>query len=316
MVLPPRAVLREATDVELPTVLADAAGVLRPSRRRTTLTLHEVGPGETPTLFELGIPVVAHAGAWHIDVHQKVPLARSRDAATPAYLRAVHAAVLDTAADLLSARGGKAPWVTAALADTQPETLRAVVHMVYGDTAVIADPSCPEATKQAINVGRAVVHGGAYPSDVWDVIKDTGILHPAGHYLELRGDLQVLPDGAPPIPEREWRPSWRRVARYAAALCLELTVREIAVRIYRVRDPRFAGACSPAGELLLNVAELPRGWWTTETAINQLLIHEFAHLTVLDHLTDAFHNAWCRLGADLRDCETRLADFAGEVKAA
>lgn len=90
-----------------------------PSRRRTTLTLHEVGPGETPTLFELGIPVVSHAGAWHIDVHQKVPLARSRDAATPAYLRAVHAAVLDTAADLLSAQGAKAPWVTAALADTQ-----------------------------------------------------------------------------------------------------------------------------------------------------------------------------------------------------
>ena len=316
VILEPRPILRKVENVDLPTVLADADGVLRPSRRQTTLTLHEVWPGETPTLHELGVPVVAHAGAWHIDVHQKVPLARSRDAVTPAYLRAVHAAALDAAADMLSADTARAPWVASALAKAQPETVRTVVHTVYGENAVIADPSCPEATKRAVDVGRTVVYGGAFPGDVWEIIAENEYLQPAGHYPELRGDVETSPDGIPPIPESKWKPVWRQVARYAATLGLELTGRNITVSLYRLPTARHSATCGPTGELTLNVAKIARGWWTNEQAIDALLIHEFAHLTVVDHLSDAFHKECCRLGAGLRTCETRLAEFSQDVEAA
>jgi len=316
VILAPRPILRQIEKVDLPTVLADADGVLRPSRRQTTLTLHEVRPGESPTLHELGVPVVAHAGAWHIDVHQKVPLARSRDAVTPAYLRAVHAAALDAAADMLSADTARAPWVMSALAQAQPETVRTIVHTVYGENAVIADPSCPEATKRAVDVCRTVVYGGAFPGDVWETIKEHGILRRAGHYPELRRDVATSPDGIPPIPELKWKPGWRHVAQYAATLGLELTGRDITVSLYRLPHGDHAATCGPGGELTLNVANLGRSWWTNEQAIDELLIHEFAHLKVLDHLSDAFHKECCRLGAGLRNCETRLAAFSQGVEAA
>ena len=311
-----RPAIRSANAV-LPTVLADDEGILRLTRRQTSVTLHDVAPGETPTLYELGVPVMAHPGQWHIDIGQKIPLSRSRDAVTPAYLRAVYVTVLDTAADLLTLDGARADWVTGALADAAPDTVRSVVHLVHGEDAVINDPSCPEATKRAIDMGRRVVYGGSYSADVWNAIRENEVLLPAGHYQELRGDVPSSPSGIPPVPPAEWRPEWHSVAAYARALCLELMDRAIDVSIYRSRSGKpWAGLCWANGDLSLNASRLSRAWWTDERAINELLIHEFAHHSVSDHLSDAFHRECCRIGSRLRDCRTHLADFLPKKAAA
>jgi predicted metal-dependent hydrolase len=72
------------------------------------------------------------------------------------------------------------------------------------------------------------------------------------------------------------------------------------------------GACCFA----LGVLRLSKRWWTDETAIDELLIHELAHLTVSDHLSDAFHTECCRLGARLRNCKARLSDHLPAANAA
>ena len=89
--------VREFTAV-LPTEVADDEGVMRRTRRQATIRLFEPSDGETPQLYEMGIPVVETDGRWHVDIGQKVPLNMERDNVSPAYLRDVRVAVLNAAA--------------------------------------------------------------------------------------------------------------------------------------------------------------------------------------------------------------------------
>jgi hypothetical protein len=74
--------------------VADEQGIMRPRQRKTQVAIFEALPGETPSLYEMGLPVVATGDKWHIGVGQKVPLNRDRDNVKPAYLQAVRVAML------------------------------------------------------------------------------------------------------------------------------------------------------------------------------------------------------------------------------
>ncbi len=58
----------------LPTELADDQGDLRPTRRRTPVAVYDPGDEETPSLYELGIPVMETrmetSDRWHVDIRQ------------------------------------------------------------------------------------------------------------------------------------------------------------------------------------------------------------------------------------------------------
>ncbi|MHB1201440.1 MAG: ATP-binding protein, partial [Polaromonas sp.] len=58
----------------LPTEIADAEGMLRRSVRITQVEILEPAEGETPMLYEMGIPVVETGDRWHVNVSQKIPL--------------------------------------------------------------------------------------------------------------------------------------------------------------------------------------------------------------------------------------------------
>ena len=79
-------------DCTLPTVNVDSDGNLRPTKRKTFLDVVEVQEGETPTIYELGIPVVPHDGKYHLNVAQKVLLNKDRDNVSPSYLRLLRGA--------------------------------------------------------------------------------------------------------------------------------------------------------------------------------------------------------------------------------
>src|SRR5580700_10341015 len=49
----------------LPSLIPDEEGRLRPTKRDTTITLYAIEQGETPTLYEMGIPVVEFEGLYH-----------------------------------------------------------------------------------------------------------------------------------------------------------------------------------------------------------------------------------------------------------
>src|SRR5262245_812605 len=68
----------------LETQLADEQGVMRPTVRKTLVSLYDPLPGEVPSLYEMGLPIVETGDRWHVSVGQKVPLNRDRNNVRPA----------------------------------------------------------------------------------------------------------------------------------------------------------------------------------------------------------------------------------------
>lgn len=66
-ILPTRTPL-QVVQVTLPTETADGEGVLRRSARKTSVEIYEPLPGETASIYELGIPVVETGDRFHYNV--------------------------------------------------------------------------------------------------------------------------------------------------------------------------------------------------------------------------------------------------------
>jgi hypothetical protein len=293
----------------LATEIADEEGVLRRTRRKTTVRLFTPAPGEQPFIFEMGIPVVEHDGAWHVDIAQKVPLNMDRDNVTPAYLREVRVAVLNEASDLITAEDARSTWVKEAASDDRvsQRAHQAVFRQRYGDKVVIADPSDPEANKEAVLRGYQVLHGGMQSKDEWRQTKRHGTALPAGQVTPSHSSIETSPDGTPPLAPADWTPGMHRVAGYARVIGRDLLGQDIHVSVYRVRNG--AQAWYGPGALSFNLQYLGHTFFTEadQVRVDALLIHEFAHHRVKDHLSEAFHDECCRLGAVLRNSTTRLS---------
>jgi hypothetical protein len=292
----------------LPTVSVDDHGNLRPTRRATTVRLYEPAAGEQPMIYELGVPVVDHDDRFHIDVSQKVPLNRSRDNVTPAYLRTLRELVLNHTYQRLTAVDAKTPWVTEALPAAEPEALRRVVEEIHGTDAVIYDPSNPEASKKAIEQGRTVVHGRQFPAVVWEAVRRHGVLKPAGQVIET--GVPVAAKGKEPIPSEDWTEPMVALASYTKELGRFLLDHDVEVSFEQV--PRSEGGAGDFAAwwdhytLTFNLGSLGKRWpeRAAQQEVDALVIHEFAHHFARDHYSAAFYGACCRLGAKLRRCPT------------
>ena len=295
----------------LPTELEDPDGVLRPTRRQTTVELFDPEGVEEPHIYEMGIPVCEHDGRWHVNVMQKVPLNFNRDNVTPAYLRQLREAVLNESFDLLTQDDAHKPWVAEALPKASDEALQRVVTERFGEKVVIFDPSCPEANKRATEQGYAVIYGRQLPSEVFGRVKQMGLAQPSGQHAELRGDIQFSADGKDyRIPTEKWTDGMRKVASYTVALAEELLGYTIQVDIarYPFGAAKNCGAHYGERHITYNLTTLSHAFFDSGDAqrVDALIIHEFTHAKVADHLSDAFINECCRLGAKIRNCQTRL----------
>jgi hypothetical protein len=285
----------------LPTVKADADGYLRRTRRQTTVTLYEPRRGERATLYELGIPVVEIGDRWHVNIDQKVPLNSDRDNVPPAYLRELRVQVANHTAGLLDPTDATAPWVRQAIGDPRVEatTVQQVLERLYGPKRVAYDPSDPEANKIATGRGYTVVYGGAHSGDEWQQIRRAGALPPAGKVTPSPKVL-LRPDGKPPIPSDHWTLGMRRLASYTRQLGLELLGFEPTVEFQDL--PNEHRAWWGSRTITFNLRRLGRDWpdQATQAEVDALLLHEFAHDRVVDHLARAFPDEVARLGARLR----------------
>lgn len=302
--VPHRTALRSFV-ATLPTEHSDAEGNMRRTRRKTRLALYRPEPGETAAIYELGIPVVEHDGEWHVDVAQRVPLNFERDNVTPAFLRELRTAVLDNAYDALTGDAAASPWVAEALPHASDFAVREVVRLRFGEKVVANDPSDPEGTKLAVSQGYTVVPGGTFNRDEWRRIKEVGAVPPAGQVTPSAAVL-CAPGGEPPVDEAEWTASERRVAEYARDLGVELLGVPIEIGIYSVANGK--AAWYGARRLALNRRVLGRQWFEDPQPleVDALLIHEFAHESEGDHLSERYHDALCKLGARLRRANAAL----------
>ncbi len=293
-------------EASLPTEVADEEGVLRRSVRKTQVRVYEPLADETPSVYELGIPVVETSDRWHIDVAQKVPLNFDRDNLPPAYLRNLRVLVLNNLHDRLTKEDANTTWVRDAGSDSDAtdEAMKKIVDLRFGEKRVIFDPSDPEANALAVTKGYTVIHGSMLNGDEWDNVKRAGAALPAGQVTPSPKPFH--PDGEPlkVLDPEKYTDGIRRVVQFTRDVAREiLGVRSLAVTIANDVGWGFGAAYSP-GHLTLNLGRLGHRWfdeWPED--VERLLVHEFAHHSVSNHLSEEYHDTLCKLGAKL----TRLA---------
>lgn len=301
--IPQRAPIRSFT-VALRTELADDEGRLRPTTRKTVVEVFEPLTGEAPSIYELGIPVVATGDRWHVNVMQKVPLPTDRDNVPPGYLRDIRTAVLNACHDLLTPTDGKAAWVTNALEDeaVTPEAATAAFTAKFGDKTVIFDPNDAQANKIAIEQGYTVVPGGALPAAAWKNVKGAGAVQPAGKVTPSMHTVLAEQGEIKTMNEAHWPEYVRNVASFCKALAKRLIDVDVTVKVGN--DPTYPadatyGDAAGKGELMLNLGRLGHKWF--EAGVTQdtldLLFDEFGHHYESDHLSENYYRALRTLGA-------------------
>ena len=299
--LPYREPIAEFT-VTLPTVIADAEGVMKPTNRQTTVRVYEPAICEVATLYEMGIPVVETGDCYHVDVQQKVPLNMDRDNVTPSYLRAIRVAVLNATHDRMTDVEATKTWVKEAMSDERVDdaAVRRTLSLRFGENAVAYDPSDPEANKRSVAEGRQVVHGGNLSGPEWEIARRAGVLPAAGTVTP--SPRPYSDDGRPLnyIPLDEWTPGMQRFAAFARMVGHELLGTDIAVQIVREFGWNYDATYGPASGLVVNLMRVGHKFFETigETQLD-LLIHEYGHHYCGDHLAADFHRALTRLGAKM-----------------
>ncbi len=312
-----RAPVHEFT-ASLPSVLADEEGNLRPTTRKTTVRVFDPLPGETATIYEMGIPVVENGDRWHYDICQKVPLNMDRDNVKPSYLRTLRTLVTNEMHQQITVDDANSTWVKEALEDDRitPDAVTTIVTQRFGEKVVSYDMSDPEANNLAVSQGYTVVHGRSLSKDAWANVRSVGAILPAGKVTPSNTQLlqQALNaeggDQDRSVPEEKWTAGMRAMATYAKELSLQLIGYEVAVEI--VSDVTLPAAAYFGGRrLTFNVGRLGHRWFDQpdQFKVDELLIHEFAHDKAHNHLDHSFHDECCRLGARMRTVTVQLSAF-------
>lgn len=288
----------------LQTEVSDADGFLRKTRRKTAVSIYPCRNGEEAMLYEMGIPVVPIDCRWNVDIAQKIPLNSDRDNVTPAYLREVLTIVVNLMHGELTTDDAASPWVGEALASSgiESEAVFSIMDRKHGENRVAFDPSDPEGSKIAVTKGYEVIHGGSYTKDQWDNIRRADAVLPAGKVTP--SPKPFTNDGYSLKYIETWTAEHHAFADYAKAMANEILGARIEVAFTDDARWKFAAAYGP-GSLTVSVRNNPRLWFKPDglrsdlVGVDALLIHEFAHHRVRDHLSSDFHEECCRLGARL-----------------
>ena len=160
----------------------DDEGNLRRTTRKGTVTVIEPDGGETPFLFEMGIPVVELDCAWHVNVGQKVPLTLDRSSVLPSFAKAVRVEVLNNCHNLLTKEDATESWVKEAAGDerAEAEAVTTTLDLRFGEKRVSYDPTDHEANVRAAAAGYTVVHGGNLSAGEWQNARGAGAISSSG----------------------------------------------------------------------------------------------------------------------------------------
>jgi hypothetical protein len=294
----------------LPTVIGDD---LRPTRRKTHVRVYEPKEGETPMLYELGIPVVETGDKWHVSIDQKVPLNTERDNVTPAFLREVRVSVVNNMHEQLTEEDTESTWVNEATSDKRCEDEAVETFRVkkYGEDSVASTPGNPEADAAHIADGgtlippRGLSRGQRENLRRGENLQSSQERHPAAG-LGAFSDDPNAPE-AREFEEDELTDGMREVRDYAVSLGKSLMNATISVRFLdRIANEGQTFRAAYGGrELCFNVGNLGKKWFANSgavgtTELDALLIHEFGHHYESNHLSSDYHRALCQLGAKLK----------------
>lgn len=300
VVVSPRVAVARFTE-KLPTEVADEEGVLRRRERLAHVRVYDPLPGETPMLYELGVPVVELDARWHVDVYQKVPLTLERDAVPPYYLRKIRAMLLNSLFLSLTTDDVLADWVreAAGAPEANASAVRQVMNLRFGVKRVAYDPSDPEANNIAVARGYTVVTGGSLTGGEWRNAKEADAILPAGQVTPSPKPYSPGGDKLKLLPREEWTPGIVWFTKFAVRLGHAATGKEPSVVVANDSGWPFAATYGPSGQLVVNVGRLGYRWFECGVSREwiKLLTHEFAHHFASNHLSEEYHEAICRVAA-------------------
>lgn len=296
-------------EATLATENADEDGNLRPTRRKTTVSVYEPRPDETASIYEMGIPVVDNGDRWSYSVGQKVPLSLSRDSVPPAYLRHLRTLVLNEMHQKITDEEATGTWVKEALADprVEPEAVLDVVHKLYGEDAVIFDPNDPEANRMAAAQGRTVIPPRAFSKDAWTNIRNTGGVLPAGRVTpspKVSSDPEA--QGIDPLTDEQLSAGMLNVMEYAKRFTKAVIGVDARVDIFpQIPGENLRGRIAATygnGHLSFSLQALGRKFFDNpdQVRLDALIIHELGHHYSNNHLSEDYYDGLCKLGANAK----------------
>ncbi len=250
---------------------------------------------------------------------QRVPVNWERNNVPPSFLRTLRVEVLNALPDQITESRATATWVTDAIDDPRcsAEAMRSVVRQRFGEKVVINDPSDTEGTKIAVTKGYTVIPGGAFSKSAWGTIRENRLVLPAGQVTPSPKPYD--PNGAPErvIERDKWTSDMHRIAEFASDLFTKLTSDQCYVVI--VNEPQAAWSANfgttPSvlgSRLCLNYGRLGRDWFSLpkrHERVLDLLLHEYCHHTVLDHLSHEMHETATKLAAKLANIALDEPEF-------
>jgi hypothetical protein len=281
--------------VTLPTIITNAEGELAPSARITAVNVYAPTGSESPTLYEMGIPVCEIDMKYHVDVHQKVPLNQDRDNVNHAYYKTLCTYVLNRTASMLDENDVTANWVQVAIEDdrVEPDSVKAVITAKYGDPDKIVrfDPNDPEAANRAMSHGYKVLYGSQFSGGQWDNLSRAGIAPKASNKFATPKPFSE--DGTPAevIDPKDYSQGMTEVVAFVHEMAKELMGRTITVTI--VREMNIGMAAYGDGDFIFSLKGCGRKFFDTWKenfgSVMALVLHEFTHQYESNHLSDNFY---------------------------
>ena len=289
-------------ELQMPTLGVDAEGNLFNTKRITRIDVYEPFDGETPAIYEMGIPVVElENDIYHIDVQQKVPLNMDRDNVSPAYLTRLRMGVLNNTHHLLTEQDCDATWVKEATAhpESSAEAVDKMLTGIYGEKRVIHNPADPEATAIAVSKGYNVIYGRSLTAGQHSRVRDTGAAQSASVVTPSPKPYSEDGDPVKTMEPNDDMMAVEELAKRIAEVCLE--GKQISVIFAKEPKWPFGATYGPSGELTLNAGRLGKNWFKPDnlTRILDLLIHEFGHQYESNHLSDRYYKALTKIGSRL-----------------
>lgn len=291
----------KVVEATLRTEIADTEGILRPTARKTRVEIVACGPRETGSIYEMGLPIVETGDKFHYNVLQKIPLNSERDNVTPAYLRDLRALVMNAVHADLTPEDASSRWANDALeGDVSKEATERLLTLKFGEKRVITDLHDPEANNIAVTKDYTVIPPRAFSAAQWENVRKHGAALPAGQVTPSPKPYEAEGKDLVIVPESDWTPGIARVVAYAKELGFELLGRRVDVRVANKATWPYGATYGP-GLLTLNLGRLGHAWFNQGPCeeVDELLVHEFAHETESNHLSEKFHKAICRVAADL-----------------
>jgi len=296
-------------EAPLLTETPDGDGNLFRTVRNTRVRVFNIKEGETPSIYEMGIPVVETNDKYHVDVQQKVPVNFERDNVPPSYLRTLRVYTLNNTFNLLQEKDTTDTWVKDALEDKRVGSyaVKKVIEERFGDNAVAFDPTDIEGTKISASEGRTVVPGATFSKQAWENIRNSKALPPAG---QITPSPKPYSENGKPlnlIPSEQWTEQMNKVAEYAKNFALNVLGRSnLPVLIAKEISWPFSATYGKDSPLVLNMSRLGKAFFDefpqNIERVDRLFIHEFGHHYSIDHLSSEYHEALCRIGAKLKQC--------------